>query len=122
MSWGIAETASDIEKIKSESADYLNGLNSCGVIDWNTYNYAFDFYADLLMKAYKQGEKDTQPENADCIYCHEDSEGYVKPIEKNSHAFIRFGMDGWEISMSVKGWNGSAKIMYCPMCGRKLKY
>lgn len=62
MSWGINETASEIEKIKSESADYLNGLNSCGVIDWNTYNYAFDFYADLLMKAYEQGRKDAQPE------------------------------------------------------------
>ena len=62
MSWGIAETASEIEKIKSESADYLNGLNSCGVIDWNTYNYAFDFYTDLLMKAYEQGRKDAQPE------------------------------------------------------------
>jgi len=62
MNWGIAETASEIEKIKSESADYLNGLNSCGVIDWNTYNYAFDFYADLLMKAYEQGRKDAQPE------------------------------------------------------------
>ena len=33
MSWEIAETASEIEKIKSESADYLNGLNSCGIID-----------------------------------------------------------------------------------------
>lgn len=62
MSWGIAETAPEIEKIKSESADYLNGLNSCGVIDWSTYNYAFDFYADLLMKAYEQGGKDAQPE------------------------------------------------------------
>jgi hypothetical protein len=62
-----------------------------------------------------------QPENAYCIYCHEDSDGYVKPIEKNCHAFIRFGMDGWEISLSAKGWSGSAKIMYCPMCGRKLK-
>jgi hypothetical protein len=62
-----------------------------------------------------------QPENVDCIYCHEDSDGYVKPIEKNCHAFIRFGMNGWEISLSAKGWNGSAKIMYCPMCGRKLK-
>lgn len=58
---------------------------------------------------------------ANCDYCHEDSDGYVKPIEKNCHAFIRFGMDGWEISLSAKGWNGSAKIMYCPMCGRKLK-
>ena len=62
MSWGINETAPEIEKIKSESADYLNGLNSCGVIDWNTYNYAFDFYADLLMKAYEQGRKDAQLE------------------------------------------------------------
>jgi hypothetical protein len=62
-----------------------------------------------------------QPENVDCIYCHEDSDGYVKPIEKNCHAFIRFGMNGWEISLSAKGWSGSAKIMYCPMCGRKLK-
>ena len=61
-----------------------------------------------------------QPENTDCIYCHEDSDGYVKPIEKNCHAFIRFGMDGWEISLSAKGWDGSAKIMYCSMCGRKL--
>lgn len=63
MSWGIAETASEIEKIKSESADYLNGLNSCGVIDWDTYNYAFDFYMDLLMEAYRQGQKDAQQED-----------------------------------------------------------
>lgn len=62
MGWGIAETASEIEKIKSKSADYLNGLNSCGVIDWNTYNYAFDFYMDLLMEAYRQGQKDIQSE------------------------------------------------------------
>ena len=66
------------------------------------------------------GLPSAQPETADCIYCHEDSDGYVKPIEKNCHAFIRFGMNGWEISLSAKGWNGSAKIMYCPMCGRRL--
>ena len=69
MSWGINETAPEIEKIKSESADYLNGLNSCGVIDWNTYNYAFDFYADLLMKAYEQGRKDAQPDIIRCKDC-----------------------------------------------------
>ena len=73
MSWGIAETASEIEKIKSESADYLNGLNSCGVIDWNTYNYAFDFYADLLMKAYKQGEKDAQQEPCEDAVSRQDA-------------------------------------------------
>lgn len=56
-----------------------------------------------------------------CDYCTEDSDGYVKPIEKNSHAFIRFGMDGWELDLRAKGWHGSAKIMYCPMCGRRLE-
>lgn len=64
---------------------------------------------------------DTISRQANCVYCHEDSDGYVKPIEKNSHAFIRFGMDGWELNLRAKGWHGSAKIMYCPMCGRRLE-
>ena len=55
-----------------------------------------------------------------CEYCNEDSDGYVKPLEKNSHAFIRFGMNGWEISLQAKGWRGECKIRYCPMCGRDL--
>ena len=55
-----------------------------------------------------------------CEYCNEDSDGYVKPIEKNCHAFIRFGMNGWELSLKANGWHGSAKIRYCPMCGRDL--
>ena len=55
-----------------------------------------------------------------CEYCNEDADGYVKPLEKNGHAFIRFGMNGWEINLSAKGWHGSAKIRYCPMCGRDL--
>lgn len=53
-SWYCAE----IEKIKSESADYLNGLNSCGVIEYFTYSYAFDFYMDLIDRAYEQGKED----------------------------------------------------------------
>ena len=61
-----------------------------------------------------------QPEQTDCIYCHEDSDGYVTPLEKNCHAFIRFGMNGWELSLKANGWHGSAKIRYCPMCGRDL--
>ena len=63
-------------------------------------------------------EKDAMPER--CDYCSEDSDGYVKPIEKNCHAFIRFGMNGWELSLKANGWHGSAKIRYCPMCGRDL--
>lgn len=60
MSWGIADTAPEIEKIKAESADYLGGLNSCGVIDYGTYSYAFDFYADLIDKAYSLGKKESE--------------------------------------------------------------
>ena len=55
-----------------------------------------------------------------CEYCNEDADGYVKPIEKNCHAFIRFGMSGWELSLKANGWHGSAKIRHCPMCGRDL--
>ena len=55
-----------------------------------------------------------------CEYCNEDADGYVKPIEKNNHAFVRFGTNGWELSLKANGWHGSAKIRYCPMCGRDL--
>ena len=62
----------------------------------------------------------TQPEP--CEYCNEDTDGYVKPIEKNNHAFVRFGANGWELSLRANGWHGSAKIRYCPMCGRDLYF
>ena len=55
-----------------------------------------------------------------CEYCNEDLDGYVKPIEKNNHAFVRFGTNGWELSLNANGWHGSVKIRYCPMCGRDL--
>ena len=60
--WGIADTAPKIEKIKAESADYLHGLDSCGIISWSTYSDMFDFYAYLIEKAYEQGKEDAQPE------------------------------------------------------------
>jgi len=56
--FGIAPTASTIEKIKNESAEYLYGLNSCAIIDWEIYSEMFDFYENLLDKAYQQGIKD----------------------------------------------------------------
>ena len=55
-----------------------------------------------------------------CEYCYEDADGFVTPLEKNGHAFVRFGMNGWELSLKANGWHGSAKIRYCPMCGRDL--
>lgn len=60
----------------------------------------------------------TQPEP--CEYCNEDMDGFVTSIDKNGHAFVRFGMNGWELSLKANGWHGSAKIRYCPMCGRDL--
>lgn len=55
-----------------------------------------------------------------CPYCHEDSDGFVFPIEKNGHAYVWHDVDGWAISLRANGWHGSAKIRYCPMCGRDL--
>ena len=59
-------------------------------------------------------------EQTDCEYCHEDSDGYVKPLEKNCHAYIRFGMNGRAIELKAKGWKGEAPINFCPICGRRL--
>lgn len=58
-----------------------------------------------------------QSEQTDCDYCHEDSDGYVKPIEKNCHAVI-FGS---VLYLKAEGWRGEVEIKYCPMCGRRLE-
>ena len=58
--WGIASTAPEIEKIKSEMADYLNGLNSCAEIDYSVYSQLFDFSLHLLQEAYELGKKEVQ--------------------------------------------------------------
>lgn len=56
-----------------------------------------------------------------CDYCQGDTDGFVKPLEKNCHAFIRKSpIFGWIIDLSAKGWNGRAEINFCPMCGRQL--
>ena len=58
-----------------------------------------------------------------CPFCHEDIDGYVTPLEKNGHAYIRNdGFDGWHIEIKANGWRGLVPmIRFCPMCGRKLK-
>lgn len=61
-----------------------------------------------------------QAGQASCEYCHEDTDGYARPLEKNGHAFIHYGLDGWCIGLSARGWLGKVKINYCPMCGRRL--
>lgn len=101
MSWGIAETASELEKLKSESADYLNGLNSCGEIDYSTYSHAFDFYAELIEKAYKSGK----PYNVDIG----DVLGYIDRLDEEHWQEFVACMEcrGWNLERKVNKWCGS---------------
>lgn len=57
-SWGISENATPKEKLKSEMADYLHGLNSTGEISYSAYSEIFDFSMALLDKMYELGKKE----------------------------------------------------------------
>ena len=58
-----------------------------------------------------------------CPYCHEDSDGYVTPLEKNCHAFVRRSpIDGWVLSVKYGAWRKDIPIRFCPICGRELKH
>lgn len=61
-----------------------------------------------------------QPEQTDCEYCHEDSDGYVRPIEKNSHAWLVRRGRTMKLRVCFKGGYSECDILYCPMCGRRL--
>lgn len=56
--WGISPNATSKEKLKSEMADFLNGLNSVGDISYETYNEIFNFSMDLLDKMHELGSKE----------------------------------------------------------------
>lgn len=61
-----------------------------------------------------------QPEQTDCEYCHEDSDGYVRPIEKNSHAWLVRRGRTMKLRVGFKGGYSECDILFCPMCGRDL--
>ncbi|RUT62114.1 hypothetical protein C1143_06710 [Clostridium botulinum] len=63
--WGISETATPKEKIKSEMADFLNGLNSVGEISYSTYSEIFDFSMNLLDRIYDLANQNISVENCD---------------------------------------------------------
>ena len=92
--WGITETAPEIEKIKAESDDYLNGLNSCGEIPWEVYDYAFDFYNELIQKAYELGKAEAEP--------HWIPVTERLPKEEDSIFARYYGTDRWRKSMFRK--------------------
>lgn len=60
--WGISNTASPKETLKSEMADYLHGLNSTGEIDYSVYSALFDFAMGLLDKMYELGASEALTE------------------------------------------------------------
>lgn len=62
-----------------------------------------------------------QPEQTDCEYCYEDSDGYVRPIEKNSHAWLVRRGKTMKLRICFKGEYRECDILFCPMCGRRLK-
>lgn len=62
-----------------------------------------------------------EPEKTDCEYCREDSEGYVRPIEKNSHAWLIRRWRTMKLRVCFKGEYRECDILFCPMCGRRLK-
>jgi hypothetical protein len=53
--WGISQNASEKEKIKSDIADMLVGLNSTGKIDYNEYSELFDYCMNLMDRMYNLG-------------------------------------------------------------------
>lgn len=61
-----------------------------------------------------------QPEQTDCEYCHEDSDGYVRPVEKNSHAWLIRRGRTLKLRVCFKGEYRECDILFCPMCGRRL--
>lgn len=64
----------------------------------------------------------TEERPTGCEYCVTDRDDYIKPIEKNCHAFVNHSsIYGYVIVLKARGWNGHAKIRFCPMCGRALK-
>ena len=63
-----------------------------------------------------------QSEQADCEYCHEDSDGYVRSIEKNSHAWLVRRGRTMKLRVGFKGEYSECDILFCPMCGRRLNH
>ena len=59
---------------------------------------------------------------SDCEYCHTDKDGYIKPLEKNGHAYLYPSAYGYKLYVtSLRGDRKECAVNYCPMCGRKLR-
>jgi hypothetical protein len=58
---------------------------------------------------------------AECEYCHEDLEGYVKPLEKNGNAYLDTRcINAPKLIVGFGRAIRVCNIKFCPMCGRRL--
>lgn len=81
----------------------------------------FKPYFDKVIETISECEEPSvQSEQTDCEYCHEDSDGYVLSIEKNSHAWLVRRGRTMKLHVGFKGGYSECDILYCPMCGRRL--
>lgn len=96
------------------TADYLYNLMSPRCIGL-TPDHCWKEAEGILAKA-----TSAEPEQTNCEYCHEDSDGYVRPIEKNSHAWLVRRGRTMRLHVCFKGEYRECDILFCPMCGRRL--
>ena len=59
-----------------------------------------------------------------CEYCTEDTDGYVRGLDKNCHLVIYNNFpesDGKILNVNWYGKQMKVPINYCPICGRNLR-
>lgn len=57
---------------------------------------------------------------SECEYCHEDYDGYCRPLDKNAHVCVFDNIANHYMRVDWYGHSMNIPINYCPMCGRKL--
>jgi len=92
---------------------------SCKGIDCNDCG-STDKDGNCVIETWFNSLPSAQPEQADCEYCHEDADGYVRPIEKNSHAWLVRRGRTMKLRVRFNGGYSECDILFCPMCGRRL--
>lgn len=53
-----------------------------------------------------------------CEYCHEDRDGYIRPLDNNAHAYLQYPD---KLMLRFGKERRECKIKHCPMCGRELQ-
>jgi len=106
------ERQAAIEHLKKRL--YETELNSTA--EYPYYQEIADNRVDIWINEVPSAE----PEQTGCEYCHEDSNGYVRPVEKNSHAWLVRRGRSMKLRVCFKGGYSECDILFCPMCGRRL--